>query len=123
VHHFRVEIPIPDPLDRASVFQQVLYIQSSEDNLTIEDVKNVCERLLVDEKKLNPKDDNYIWGDCLDAIRCAKDRIFIAYPTIQVSTITEVETYDIGDKCVDTGSIVLQRIEFEQKERRHANRI
>ena len=104
MHYFRVVIPIADTDDHIA-HDHTVYIQSDDDTLTLDDVRNVCKRCDV-----NAKTDLY--RDCIESLATAVDQVFMH------STLHYTSTFNgNGDR------ITFERIEFEPKERRHASRI
>lgn len=102
MHYFRVVIPIAATDDHIA-HDHIVYIESEDATLTLNDVRSVCNRR------------DYvatIWQACIDSLASAIDQVFMH------STLHYTSTFNgNGDR------ITFERIEFEPKERRHASRI
>ena len=122
MNYFIVKIPIPDPWDPDTVFYQSLYIQGEDDNLTLEDIKNVCERKFAEERASFAKEEAanlvsapyYTWEAALNTLATVENKVFLCYGLVHTSTFTTV--------CSRRECLSMAKIEFDDKERRHAPR-
>jgi hypothetical protein len=112
MHYFIAEVPIPDH-DGVRTTEQRVYIKSSTPNITLADVKAMCEKFH-ERDKSSPMYD-HCWEKCLESIRGAEGDIKLYAGVASINTFTTVKL-PRGLVSQKRCPLALRHIDFQDKE-------